>query len=129
MRSLYSPKSWPQLFWAPANAENILISKGFGADHQDAWRRLETEHDANSRPMVGDYTGNLFCGRSRSYIHPMPIRIIPHEESIEVRFPDGRDSKYFYFDDNPGRRSINGRPTREAAVEAARALARAERGF
>jgi len=38
------------------------------------------------------------------------IRIIPHAPdgipdcgSFEVRFPDGRESVYFYWDDNPGR--------------------------
>ena len=40
--------------------------------------------------------------------HPR-IRIIRHEAvpktgSFEVRFADGRESKYFYFDDVPGRR-------------------------
>src|SRR6266480_1774356 len=40
---------------------------------------------------------------------PDRIRIIPHEAvpkcgSFEVRFPDGRKSEYFYWDDIPGRR-------------------------
>jgi hypothetical protein len=30
----------------------------------------------------------------------------PRRGSYEVRFPGGRESVYFYFDDNPGRRSI-----------------------
>jgi hypothetical protein len=39
------------------------------------------------------------------------VRLIRHEAvpqsgSFEIRFPDGRPSKYVYFDDNPGRRSI-----------------------
>ena len=41
------------------------------------------------------------------------IRIIPHSQkgipdtgSFEVRFPDGRPSKYFYWDDNRGRAVI-----------------------
>ena len=39
----------------------------------------------------------------------MPIRIIKHEAvpqtgNFEVRFPDGRPSVYFYWDDIPGRR-------------------------
>ena len=39
----------------------------------------------------------------------MKIRIIKHEVvpdcgSCEVRFPDGRPSKYFYFENLPGRR-------------------------
>lgn len=65
-----------------------------------------------------------------------PIRIIPHTPkglpdcgSFEVRFSDGRDSRYFYWDDNAGRRSIIGRGMmdREGALEAARELARVER--
>jgi len=37
------------------------------------------------------------------------IRIVPHEAvpkcgSFEVRFPDGRPSRYFYWDDIAGRR-------------------------
>jgi hypothetical protein len=37
------------------------------------------------------------------------VRIIPHEAvplcgSFEVRFPDGRPSRYFYWDDIAGRR-------------------------
>jgi len=47
------------------------------------------------------------------------IRIIPHEESIEVR-----TSRFFYFDDNPNRRSITGRISRKKAEEAAKAYAK-----
>jgi hypothetical protein len=59
------------------------------------------------------------------------IRIIKHESvpqtgSYEVRFPDGRPSAYFYFDDNPGRRSITEKMTSAEALQAAKALARAE---
>jgi hypothetical protein len=46
------------------------------------------------------------------------IRIIPHEECIEVRA-----SRFFYFDENPGRRSITGRISRMKAEEAAKAYA------
>ncbi|WP_316235005.1 MULTISPECIES: hypothetical protein [unclassified Bradyrhizobium] len=48
------------------------------------------------------------------------VRLIPHEESFEVRI-----SHYFYFDDNAGRRSINGRADRKTAQSAAQAFARA----
>ncbi|MET3995892.1 hypothetical protein ABID65_007564 [Bradyrhizobium sp. S3.9.2] len=41
------------------------------------------------------------------------VRVIPHEESIEVRV-----STFIYFDDNPGRRSTND------AVEEAKRVAR-----
>lgn len=50
---------------------------------------------------------------------------LPDTGSYEVRFPDGRASVYFYFDDNPGRRSITLRMTQEAE-NAAKELARAE---
>ena len=50
------------------------------------------------------------------------IRIIKHAESYEVRV-----SRFFYFDDNPGRRSINNRMSPKEAEEAAKALARVER--
>jgi hypothetical protein len=46
------------------------------------------------------------------------IRIIPHEECIEVRA-----SRFFYFDENPGGRSIAGRISRLKAEEAAKACA------
>jgi hypothetical protein len=59
------------------------------------------------------------------------VGIIKHESvsqtgSYEVRFPDGRPSVYHYFDDNPGRRSITGKMSGEDALQAAKALARAE---
>ena len=47
------------------------------------------------------------------------IRIIKHAESYEVRV-----SRFLYFDDNPGRRSINNRMSPKEAEEAAKALAR-----
>jgi hypothetical protein len=56
------------------------------------------------------------------------IRIIPHEVvplcgSFEVRF--GRPSRYFYWDDIPGRRLrpdlVDGATARQAAQELARA--------
>ena len=53
------------------------------------------------------------------------IRIIKHEAvqmcgSYEVRFPDGRASKFFYFDDVPGRRMRPELLTGEQALEQAR---------
>ena len=50
------------------------------------------------------------------------VRIIKHAESYEVRV-----SRFFYFDDNPGRPSINNRMSPEEAEEAAKELARAKR--
>jgi len=61
-----------------------------------------------------------------------PIRIlrhsvIPEAGSFEVRFADGRPSRYFYWDDNAGRRSITRKMDQATALEAAKELARAER--
>ena len=63
---------------------------------------------------------------------PNRIRILKHEAvpktgSFEVRFADGRPSRYFYFDDILGRRLRPETLTREQALEQAKALARAER--
>ena len=52
---------------------------------------------------------------------------IPQTGSYELRFSDGRPSVYFYFDDDPGRRSITGKMTGAEASEKGKALARAER--
>jgi len=62
----------------------------------------------------------------------MPIRIIKHEAvpqtgSYEVRFPDGRPSVYFYWDDIPARRLSPQQMDSTRALEAAKALARSER--
>ena len=43
---------------------------------------------------------------------------------FEVRVPDGRPSRFFYFDDLPSRRLRPETLTREQAIEQARALAR-----
>lgn len=61
-----------------------------------------------------------------------PVRIIPHSPGIpdtgsfEVRFADGRPSKYFYWDDNPGRRSITQKMSQAEAKEAAQTFARSQ---
>ena len=59
------------------------------------------------------------------------IRIIPHEAvpkcgSFEIRFPDGRPSRYFYWDDIPGRRLRPDLLTSEDALLKAQILARIE---
>jgi hypothetical protein len=51
---------------------------------------------------------------------------IPDTGSFEVRFPNGRASTYFYWDDNPGRRSITRSLSQSEAERAAKELARAE---
>ena len=60
------------------------------------------------------------------------IRIIKHEAvpecgSFEVRFGDGRVSRFFYWDDVPSRRLRPDQLTREEALEQAKAFARAQR--
>jgi hypothetical protein len=57
------------------------------------------------------------------------IRLIKHEAvpkcgSYEVRFPDGRRSKYFYWDDVASRRARPEQMTSEQALEEAKAFAR-----
>lgn len=60
------------------------------------------------------------------------IRLIKHEAvpgcgSFEVRFADGRPSRYFYFEDIPGRRLRPEQVDRATALERARAYAREKR--
>ena len=64
-------------------------------------------------------------------MHPR-IRIVGHEiipecGSFEVRFADGRPSRFFYFDNVLARRLRPDNLTSEQALELAKALARAER--
>jgi hypothetical protein len=58
----------------------------------------------------------------------MTVRLIKHEAvpkcgSFEVRFPDGRPSKYFYWEDVPSRR-LREQLTSEQALKQAKAFAR-----
>jgi hypothetical protein len=62
----------------------------------------------------------------------MKVRLIKHEAvpdcgSYEVRFSDGRPSRYFYFDDEPGRRLRPEIATRAEAERDAKAFARSRR--
>jgi len=43
---------------------------------------------------------------------------------MRVRLSDGRPSAYYYFDDDPGRRSITGAMTSAEALRAAKVLAK-----
>ena len=59
------------------------------------------------------------------------VRLIKHETvprsgSLEVRFSDGRPSRYFYWDDVASRRTRPEQMTSEQALEQAKAYARAE---
>jgi len=60
------------------------------------------------------------------------VRLIKHEAvpkcgSYEVRFSDGRPSRFFYWDDEPGRRLRPDLLTGEMAEQHTKTLARAER--
>ena len=63
---------------------------------------------------------------------PNRIWVIKHEAvpncgSFEVKYSDGQPSRYFYWEDVPGRRLRTEQMTMEQALEAAKALARSER--
>ena len=60
------------------------------------------------------------------------IRIIKHEAvpkcgSYEVKFPDGRPSKFFYWEDIPGHRLSPDQADNKQALEEGKAFARAQR--
>jgi hypothetical protein len=52
---------------------------------------------------------------------------VPKCGSFEVRLPDGRPSRYFYWDDIPSRRLNPNAVDGQTALEQAKLLARAER--
>ena len=59
------------------------------------------------------------------------IRLIPHEAvplcgSFEVRFSDGRSSRFYYWDDIPGRRLRPDLLTSKQALHDAKTFARNE---
>jgi hypothetical protein len=58
---------------------------------------------------------------------PNQHEVIPDCGSFEVRFPDGRPSVYFYFEDLRSRRLRPDQVDSETALEQAKAFARAER--
>jgi hypothetical protein len=60
------------------------------------------------------------------------VRLIKHEVipkcgSFKVRYPDGRPSRYFHWEDITGRRLRQDLVDGETALEQAKAFARAER--
>ena len=71
---------------------------------------------------------HLYDHRAR---HPMKIRVMKHEAvpgcgSYEVRFPDRRPSKYFYFENLAGRRLRPDRVEQAVAEQEAKRFAREE---
>ena len=95
-----------------------------------AWRCPEGPQPWLKSPSLGS-------GVSRGMLdqfecRPPRIHIIRHERlpqtgSFEVQFADNRPSKFFYFDDLPGRRLRPDILTCEQALEQAKAFGRAER--
>lgn len=62
----------------------------------------------------------------------MTVKIFKHEAmpkcgSYEVRFSDGRLSKFFYWDDEPGRRLRPEKVSGKKALQAAKIFARSMR--
>ena len=50
--------------------------------------------------------------------------VIPHQGSFRVDYPDGRQSVWFYWEDDASRRAVNKRMTQEEAKLKAQELAR-----
>ena len=57
---------------------------------------------------------------------PHKHEAVPQSGSFEIRFPDSRQSKYLYWDNNPGRRSVTGKADQAVALRVAKIFARAE---
>lgn len=51
------------------------------------------------------------------------MKIIQHSDAFEVQSDDGTVSRKFYFDENPSRRAINGKPTKKRAFQEAKTFA------
>ena len=90
--------------------------------------RLRRQRDPGLLSRLGPWPGSLtvlesvlMAGRIRVRKH----EAIPDCGSFEVQVP-GKGSTFFYWDDIAGRR-LRPEMTREQALEAAKALARAER--
>jgi hypothetical protein len=70
------------------------------------------------------------AARSKAMIDRIQIirhEVVPKCGSYEVRFPDGRPSKFFYWEDIPGRRIRSGQADSFQALKDAKAFARTER--
>jgi hypothetical protein len=53
-----------------------------------------------------------------------PFKLVEHSESFEIASANGDHLAYIYFEDEPGRRSVMKRITREDAARLATAVAR-----
>jgi hypothetical protein len=83
------------------------------AAFHDMRRRLDLRHAAACEPTARAAVSGRRLHSPRGRLHPQ------HEESFEVR--SGAKRKFFYFDENPGRRAVTGRPSKEQALKLAQA--------
>jgi hypothetical protein len=61
---------------------------------------------------------------SRSSPFRQPFQLLEHSESFEIASANGEHLAYVYFEDEPGRRAVTKRVTREDARRFATAVAR-----
>jgi hypothetical protein len=87
---------------------------------------IEQDCALSSLMRRSDVRNNLSSGMT-ARIQIRKHEAVPGSGSFEVRFADGRESVFFYFDDVASRRLRPELLTSQEALEAARALARAER--
>jgi hypothetical protein len=64
--------------------------------------------------------------RSEMVPRGMSVGRHPRLRQLQVKFPDGRESVYFYWDDNSGRRAITQAMSNTEGFLKAKELARAE---
>ena len=88
------------------------------AEHEE---RLVAVQESGDDDGAGGYNGGM-----ADHIRVIKHEAVPKCGSYEVRFPDGTESRFFYWDDLPSRRVRSDIFTREQALELAKA-ARAER--
>ena len=96
-----------------------------------AIRRVQSAIDRELRkrgvPYASGIGGENLKAKTVRRIRVIRHSAVPDSGSYEVRFADGRESRFFYFDDVLARRLRPDLLTSEAALEQAKALTRAER--
>jgi len=115
----------PAAFAATAAGQPALIASKEAVAFPESIAR-ETSRKG-PRILGGDAAGEGWSVVRMRILRHIAAPQLPDTGSYEVRFPDGRASVYFYFDDNPGRRSNHpNRLTQAEAEQVAKELARAE---
>ena len=110
-----------------SNDETCFAAGGFG-EHWFAISPSGRPHDRRfDRTELRSVDFNLSSGMT-ARIQIRKHEALPGSGSFEVRFADGRESVFFYFDDVASRRLQPELLTSQEALEQAKALARAERG-